>query len=66
MAVEVTETLRRYAPLDPVRYDFALSRLGILSECPRRVDPRRCTGCTLLPACTLGRSVRDLPADARA
>jgi uncharacterized protein (TIGR02757 family) len=58
MAVDVTDSLRRFAPQDPVRYDFALSRLGILSECPRRVDPRRCRGCLLLPACVLGRSFR--------
>jgi uncharacterized protein (TIGR02757 family) len=30
MAVEVTDTLRRLDPDDPTRYDFALSRLGIL------------------------------------
>jgi uncharacterized protein (TIGR02757 family) len=30
MAVEVTATLRRLDPADPTRYDFALSRLGIL------------------------------------
>ena len=30
MALEATERLRRIDPDDPVRYDFALSRLGIL------------------------------------
>jgi uncharacterized protein (TIGR02757 family) len=30
MAVEVTGALRRLDPADPTRYDFALSRLGIL------------------------------------
>jgi uncharacterized protein (TIGR02757 family) len=29
-AVEVTERLRKMDPVDPVRFDFALSRLGIL------------------------------------
>ena len=29
-AVEVTEAFRRICPEDPVRYDFALTRLGIL------------------------------------
>lgn len=29
-AIEVTQTLRRYAPDDPLRYDFALTRPGIL------------------------------------
>jgi len=31
-AVEVTEAFRTLAPGDPVRYDFALTRLGIRSE----------------------------------
>lgn len=33
MAVEVTESLRRLDPEDPVRYDFALSHLGISEGC---------------------------------
>ena len=36
-AEHVTAALRRYDPADPVRFDFALSRLGIL-----RVSDRRC------------------------
>ncbi len=56
MAVEVTDGLRAFDPRDPVRYDFALSRLGILQECPRRADPRKCAACSLVPVCTLGRS----------
>lgn len=28
-ALEITESFRRFAPEDPVRYDFALTRLGI-------------------------------------
>jgi uncharacterized protein (TIGR02757 family) len=59
MAAEVTAALRRFCPRDPVRYDFALSRLGILNACPRRADPRRCRGCLLLPGCVLGRSFPD-------
>lgn len=35
MALEVTACLRRLDPDDPVRFDFALSRLGILGEMPR-------------------------------
>ena len=31
-ALEVTESLRAYDPLDPVRFDFSLSRLGIRSD----------------------------------
>ena len=31
-ALEVTAAFRRISPDDPVRYDFALTRLGIRSE----------------------------------
>jgi uncharacterized protein (TIGR02757 family) len=34
-AIEITEAFRRIAPEDPVRYDFALTRLGIRGE----IDP---------------------------
>jgi uncharacterized protein (TIGR02757 family) len=54
MAAEITARLRELDPADPVRYDFAISRLGILDACPRRRDPGRCTACTLNPVCTLG------------
>lgn len=36
MAVEVTARLREMDPEDPTRYDFALSRLGILGLLPAR------------------------------
>jgi uncharacterized protein (TIGR02757 family) len=55
MAAEVTNKLRRLDAADPVRYDFALSRLGILAACPRRVDPEQCASCSLVSVCTLGR-----------
>ena len=38
MAAQITDGLRALDPADPVRYDFAISRLGILDKCPRRVD----------------------------
>ncbi len=53
MAEEITERLRELDPDDPVRYDFALSRLGILDLCPRRRDPRRCAECAIEPVCVL-------------
>jgi uncharacterized protein (TIGR02757 family) len=31
-ALEITAALRRFAPHDPVRYDFALTRLGIRDD----------------------------------
>ena len=53
MAQEVTRRLRQIDPDDPVKYDFALCRLGILDACPRRRDPIKCAGCDLLSVCTL-------------
>lgn len=51
MALEITAELRRLDPADPVKYDFALARLGILGACPSRRDPERCAACPLAPAC---------------
>jgi uncharacterized protein (TIGR02757 family) len=62
MAREVRDRLREWDPTDPVRYDFALSRLGILDACPRRVDPAKCTACSLVPVCVLGRDRAPLAA----
>ena len=45
-AMEITRSFRRFAPEDPVRYDFALTRLGIRQE--EGVDSflERCGGIT--------------------
>ena len=32
MALEITENLKRFDPTDPVKYDFALCRLGMLGD----------------------------------
>jgi len=45
-AVQVTESFARMEPADPVKYDFALSRIGILDDC----NGRRRSAC---PACEL-------------
>ncbi|HET9234621.1 MAG TPA: TIGR02757 family protein [Candidatus Eisenbacteria bacterium] len=55
MAAEIAARLRTFDPLDPIRFDFALSRLGILEACPRRVNPILCRACSLVSVCTLGR-----------
>ncbi len=57
MAEEVTASLRLLDPSDPVRYDFAISRLGILGRCPSRRDARLCAGCPLQDSCRYWRSV---------
>lgn len=53
MAEDITATLRELDPRDPVRYDFALCRLGILDECPARVDRRKCEKCLMKELCVL-------------
>ena len=50
-AEDVTTRLRQLDAEDPVRYDFALSHLGISGTCAARKDARRCAGCPLKPIC---------------
>jgi uncharacterized protein (TIGR02757 family) len=54
MALEVTESLRRLDPADPLRYDFALSHLGILGDCPGLRKRSTCAGCPLYTVCRAG------------
>jgi uncharacterized protein (TIGR02757 family) len=50
MAEEITEGFRAVCPEDPVRYDFALTRIGILKACTRPVRGI-CARCPLDPVC---------------
>jgi uncharacterized protein (TIGR02757 family) len=50
-AREVTDALARLDPQDPVRYDFAICRLGILALCSRAVKPEQCRVCLLNDVC---------------
>src|SRR2546430_2414501 len=50
-AEEVTSRLRSLDAADPVRFDFALSHLGISGRCASRRDARRCADCALKPIC---------------
>jgi uncharacterized protein (TIGR02757 family) len=54
MAHEITESLRRLDPADPLRYDFALSHLGILGDCPGVRKRSTCEGCPLYSVCRAG------------
>jgi endonuclease III len=47
----ITDALARFDASDPVRYDFALCRLGILDLCSRRRRKENCDVCTLRDAC---------------
>jgi uncharacterized protein (TIGR02757 family) len=55
-ALEITEVLRCADPEDPVRFDFALSRLGILDLCQKRFRVEICRECQLLPVCIFAKS----------
>lgn len=54
MAREITEALRRLDPTDPLRYDFALSHLGILGDCPGVRHRSTCAECPLYSVCRAG------------
>ena len=48
----ITDALSRFDPQDPVRYDFALCRLGILDLCSRKRREENCAVCLLLDVCS--------------
>lgn len=53
-AQEVTASLRRIDPADPVKYDFALCHFGMSGLCPSRRAVARCSGCALRANCLAG------------
>ncbi len=54
MAQEITAALRRLYPADPLRYDFAISHLGILGDCPGVRKRATCGLCPLYSVCRAG------------
>lgn len=52
-AEEITAAFRAVCPADPVRYDFALTRIGILRECTA-ARRGRCDACPLAALCIHG------------
>lgn len=65
-AEEITASLRRVDPEDPVRFDFALCHLGMSGACPARPDRARCAACPLASACRgAARLLRARPARIR-
>ena len=64
-AEEITASLRRIDPVDPVRFDFALCHLGMSGLCPARRDPARCAACQLRGACLAASAGRRRRAAAR-
>ena len=50
-AVEITESFVEIQPADPVKYDFALSRIGIVENCDGSYRPT-CNDCELFDFCS--------------
>lgn len=50
-ALEVTRSLKRLDPDDPVKYDYAVTRLGILGVCRAGEKRQVCNGCPLASHC---------------
>ncbi|MCE1229053.1 MAG: TIGR02757 family protein [Firmicutes bacterium] len=51
MAAEITAALREVDPNDPLRFDFALSHLGIMGHCPGSFQAPLCAPCPLTSLC---------------
>jgi uncharacterized protein (TIGR02757 family) len=56
--IQVTDHFKRINPQDPVKYDFSISRLGIMELCQKRFEKNICTKCELLPVCNLAKVKR--------
>ncbi|MGQ0507915.1 MAG: TIGR02757 family protein [Myxococcaceae bacterium] len=53
-AEEITASLRKLDPQDPVRFDFALCHYGMSGVCPTRPKGENCARCALLESCRVG------------
>lgn len=62
-ARKITESFTEIAPHDPVRYDFALSRIGIIEDC-NGTYADRCHACELYGYCLERENWQDGPAKA--
>jgi uncharacterized protein (TIGR02757 family) len=54
-AREITDRLARFDPDDPVRFDYALCRIGIFGICQPIASRSRCLDCAAREACATGR-----------
>lgn len=53
MAEEITENLKKLDYFDPVKYDFAITRLGILDLCEKSKNDKNCSKCMIYDICNL-------------
>lgn len=56
MACEITDSLRRFDPADPVKYDFSLCHLGISGGCSGRNSPV-CSTCGVSRHCAADKRI---------
>ncbi|MCX5801452.1 MAG: TIGR02757 family protein [Candidatus Eisenbacteria bacterium] len=56
-AEEITQALKTLDPRDPLKYDFSLTRLGILRDCVVRKNDTKCRECLLVGICERGAAV---------
>jgi uncharacterized protein (TIGR02757 family) len=54
-ARQITRRLARFDPADPVRFDYALCRIGIFGICRADPEKSRCGECVARDACPVGR-----------
>lgn len=59
MALEITDSLKRFDPEDPVKYDFALCRVGMLNLCPAESGHIKCiyNFCPVFSYCTMAKII---------
>ena len=50
-AMDITNSLKRFDPDDPVKYDFALCHLGISGKCPSKRSALSCVSCSFKNVC---------------
>lgn len=50
-AEDITNTLSALDPADPLKYDFAITRLGILGDCVADARNSKCDDCALADIC---------------
>ena len=61
-AREITDSLARFDPADPVRFDYALCRIGIFGVCRPGRGESLCGACPAQEACSVGSRRAKLPA----
>ncbi|HYX22272.1 MAG TPA: TIGR02757 family protein [Thermoanaerobaculia bacterium] len=54
-ARQITDAFARFDPEDPVRFDYALCRIGILDICRPRPADSLCDDCPVQSGCSIGR-----------